>query len=139
MSCVSLWDSLRLGVHGVAVHPQHVMSVWMSAVPLSLTAGIVFDVPNIQTFIVNAIKVSHFNVISWYDGIKCVKFHKNITFYGETFTDGAVNLCCEKVTLICFYAYDSSDLLHRADLIQEIPSVVLYIEASYSSVQFKRC
>lgn len=107
------------------------------AVLLSLTAGIVLAVPNIQTFIVNAIKVSYFSVISWHDGIKCVKFRKNITFYGETFTDGTINLCCEKVILLCFYVYDSSVLLHSANLIQEIPSVVLYIEASYSSVLFK--
>lgn len=97
------------------------------AVPLSLTPGIVLGVPNIQTFIVIAIKVSHFNVISWYDGIKCVKFHKNITFYGETFTDGTINLCCEKVMLIGFHVYDSSVLLHCADLIQENPlSSTLY-------------
>lgn len=108
------------------------------AVPLSLTVGIMLGVANIQTFIVNAIKVSHFNVISWCDGIKCVKFRKNITFYGETFTDATINLCCEKVILICFYVYDSSVLLRIADLIQEIPSVLLYIEASYSRVQFKR-
>lgn len=48
-------------------------------------------------------------------------------FYGETFTDGAINLCCEKVMLICFYVYDSSVLLHSADLIQKNPlSSTLY-------------